>query len=163
MIVKRKCLFLDRDGVINHDPGDYTMSADDFILLPDTLSALKCAQDKGYLIIIITNQGGIAKGLYTHEAVAEMHAMLRSACQNVGVEITDIFYSPHHPDFGNSLTRKPHSLLMERAIARYHIDASQSVMIGDRQRDLDCANQVGVRGIRIETNASMLPHVQRLI
>ncbi|MFM7815291.1 MAG: HAD hydrolase-like protein, partial [Flavobacteriales bacterium] len=74
-----------------------------------------------------------------------------------------IFYSPHHPDFGNSLTRKPHSLLMERAIARYHIDASQSVMIGDRQRDLDCANQVGVRGIRIETNASMLPHVQRLI
>lgn len=138
------------------------MSAAEFRLLPETLSALKTAQDKGYIIVIITNQGGIAKGLYTHEDVAEMHADLQRACQEAGVEITDIFYSPHHPDFGNSLSRKPHSLLMERAIARYQIDASQSVMIGDRQRDLDCANKVGVRGILIETNSSMLAHVQRL-
>jgi D-glycero-D-manno-heptose 1,7-bisphosphate phosphatase len=158
----RKCLFLDRDGVINHDPGDYTMCVEDFILLPDTLKALKVAQEKGFLIIVITNQGGIAKGLYTHEEVAKMHQFFRQACQEVHVEITHIYYSPHHPDFGNSLTRKPKSLLMERAIARYQIDAAQSVMIGDRQRDLDCAAGAGVRGILIETNSSMLPHVMSL-
>ena len=139
--MKHKALFLDRDGVINHDPGDYTMSLEEFIILPTVIDALKHAQDKGYLIIIITNQGGIAKDLYTHDTVAIIHDFLRRTCQESGVEINHIFYSPHHPEFGNSLSRKPERLLMERAIARYHIDPERSVMIGDRERDIQCAAQ----------------------
>lgn len=155
-----KALFLDRDGVINHDPGDYTMSVEEFVILPTVIDALKLAFDKGYKIFIITNQGGIAKGLYTHETVAEMHRKLRRTCQNAGVEITQIYYSPHHPDFGNSLTRKPESLLMERAIARYSIDPKQSVMIGDRDRDIQCAAKVGVRGILMPTNGDLMHYIQ---
>ena len=76
--MKHKALFLDRDGVINHDPGDYTMSLEEFIILPTVIEALVLAQSKGYIIVVITNQGGIAKGLYTHETVAEIHEILTS-------------------------------------------------------------------------------------
>jgi len=160
--MKSKALFLDRDGVINYDPGDYTISLDEFIILPTVIEALRMATEKGYLIILITNQGGIAKNLYTHETVASIHAYLRRTCQESGVEINHIFYSPHHPEFGNSLTRKPERLLMERAIALYHIDPQQSVMIGDRPRDIECAAQVGVRGILITTNSALIDTVRTL-
>ncbi len=160
--MKHKALFLDRDGVINHDPGDYTVSPEEFIILPTVVDALVMAKSKGYLIIVITNQGGIAKGLYTHETVAAIHEILHSTCQGSGVEIKRIFYSPHHPEFGNSLTRKPERLLMERALALYHIDPSKSVMIGDRERDIQCAQQVGVRGILIPTNSDLLDVVNTL-
>ena len=160
--MKHRALFLDRDGVINHDPGDYTVSPEEFIILPTVIDALVMAKSKGYLIIVITNQGGIAKGLYTHETVADIHEILHRTCQGSGVEIKRIFYSPHHPEFGNSLTRKPERLLMERALALYQIDPSKSVMIGDRERDIQCAQQVGVRGILIPTNSDLLDVVNTL-
>ena len=160
--MKHKALFLDRDGVINHDPGDYTVSPEEFIILPTVVDALVMAKSKGYLIIVITNQGGIAKGLYTHETVAHIHEILHRTCQGSGVEIKRIFYSPHHPEFGNSLTRKPERLLIERALALYQIDPSKSVMIGDRERDIQCAQQVGVRGILIPTNSDLLDVVNTL-
>lgn len=157
-----KALFLDRDGVINHDPGDYTFTVEEFIILPTVIDALKLAQDKGYKIIIITNQGGIAKGLYTHDTVHEIHEKLYRACEEKDVHITAIYYSPDHPDFSNSLTRKPESLMMERAIARYAIDTTKSVMIGDRDRDIECAAKVGVRGIKVPTNSDLLDFVKTL-
>jgi D-glycero-D-manno-heptose 1,7-bisphosphate phosphatase len=160
--MKQKALFLDRDGVINHDPGDYTMTAEEFIILPTVMEALVMAQSKGYSIFVITNQGGIAKGLYTHETVAIIHETLHRTCEEHGVEIKRIFYSPHHPEFGNSLTRKPERLLMERALARYNLDPSASVMIGDRERDVQCAEQVGVKGILIPTNSPLLDAVRTL-
>jgi D-glycero-D-manno-heptose 1,7-bisphosphate phosphatase len=100
--------------------------------------------------------------LYTHETVHEIHDFLHRTCQEANVEIKHIFYSPHHPEFGNSLSRKPERLLLERAIARYDIDPLQSVMIGDRDRDIQCAAQVGVRGILIPTNADLIDSVRTL-
>jgi D-glycero-D-manno-heptose 1,7-bisphosphate phosphatase len=157
-----KALFLDRDGVINHDPGDYTMSLSEFVILPTVLQALKLAHSKGYKIIIITNQGGIAKGLYDHAEVHRMHEKLQQACITEGFQITHFYYSPHHPDFSKSLTRKPGSLLMERAIARYSIDVANSVMIGDKSRDIECAAAVGVKGIQIPTNDDLITYVSTL-
>ena len=158
-----KALFLDRDGVINHDPGDYTFTLEEFVILPTVVEALKLATDNGFKIIIITNQGGIAKGLYTHEVVHSMHQKLASICEDGGVEITAVYYSPHHPDFGNSLSRKPGSLLIERALARYAIDPDKSVMIGDRDRDVVCANGAGVRGVLMPTNGALLDYVSTFI
>jgi D-glycero-D-manno-heptose 1,7-bisphosphate phosphatase len=158
-----KALFLDRDGVINHDPGDYTMALEEFIILPTVVQALAMAQSKGYKIFIITNQGGIAKGLYSIEEVHKMHRYLCQVCEEAGVEITHIYFSPHHPDFGNSLCRKPGSLLVERALARYNIDAAQSVMIGDRDRDVVCANGAGVQGVLMPTNAPLLEYVNAFL
>jgi D-glycero-D-manno-heptose 1,7-bisphosphate phosphatase len=158
----RKTLFLDRDGVINHDPGDYTMSVEEFVILPTTIQALKSAADQGYQIIVITNQGGIAKGLYGHEEVHRMHDVLQAACREAGCEIAHFYYSPHHPDYSKSLTRKPSSLLMERAIARYQVDTERSLMIGDKLRDIQCAAAVGVKGIQIPTNDDLITYVSNL-
>ena len=75
-----KAVFLDRDGVINHDPGDYTKSVEEFTILPNVLEALKKIQDKGYLLILVTNQGGIAKGMYSHDEVAKIHKYFLDEC-----------------------------------------------------------------------------------
>lgn len=158
-----KAIFLDRDGVLNHDPGDYTMSLDEFHILPGVLDSLKRLHSAGYLLILITNQAGISKGLYTHETVREIHAFFTHECENVGVPITAIYYSPHHEAFGKSLSRKPGSLMIERGLARYNIDPKKSWMIGDKQRDLDAAAKAGVGGILIETNASLKEVVESLV
>ena len=157
-----KAIFLDRDGVINHDPGDYTKNLSEFTILPTAIQAMKQLHDAGFLLILITNQGGIAKGLYTHEDVAEIHDYLKDECKKAGFEITDIYYSPHHDNYGKSLTRKPGSLMIERACARYDIDPNRSVMVGDKQRDLDAAAKVGVQGVLIEVNGPLIDYVELL-
>jgi len=161
--VKQKAVFLDRDGVINHDPGDYTRSLSEFHILPTVIAALKALHENGYLIILITNQGGIAKGEYTHDDVAEIHRYLRRVCAEEGVEITEIYYSPHHESTGKSLSRKPGSLMVERALGRFNIDPQKSFMIGDKQRDLDCAAGAGVKGVLIPTNAPLIEYVHLLL
>jgi len=158
----KKGLFLDRDGVINHDPGDYTYSLEEFILLPTVIEALQLARDKGYQIFVITNQGGIAKGLYAERTVRDIHAHFVQTCKEAGVEITAIYFSPHHPEIGNSLTRKPGSLMVERALARYRIDPAKSVMIGDRDRDTECAAGAGIKGILIPCNGDLLKVISQL-
>lgn len=160
--MKNKALFLDRDGVINFDPGDYTFSLEEFVILPTVLQALKLAQEKGYLIIVITNQGGLAKGLYTEETVRKIHRYFEEECAKVGVKITAIYFSAHHPEIGSSLSRKPESLMVERALSRYNIDPKRSIMIGDRERDKDCAEGAGVLGKVIPMNSDLLDYVKEL-
>jgi D-glycero-D-manno-heptose 1,7-bisphosphate phosphatase len=157
-----KALFLDRDGVINHDPGDYTFSLSEFHILPTVMQALQLAQSKGYKIIIITNQGGVSKQLYSEETVHEIHDFFRAVCQKNNIEITQIYYSIDHPEIGNSISRKPHSLMVERALQRYQIDPTLSWMIGDRDRDVQCAEGAGVKGIKMEVNGPLLDYVQQL-
>jgi D-glycero-D-manno-heptose 1,7-bisphosphate phosphatase len=159
---KNKVLFLDRDGVINHDPGDYTYSLSEFFILPTVIPALQLAQTKGYKIILITNQGGVAKGLYTQETVEEIHTHFKKTCADAGVIIDHVFYSTDHPEVGNSISRKPHSLMVERAIQRFNVDVENSVMIGDRDRDVQCAEGAGVRGIKIQVNSDLLDAVHTL-
>ena len=159
----RPCLFLDRDGVINHDPADYTKNLSEFTILPTVMEALTLAKDAGFEVVLITNQGGLAKGLYTHEDVADIHAHLTRLCEENGTPILDIFYSPHHPSTGKSLSRKPGSLMVERACAKHQLDPSRSWMVGDKQRDLDAASPVGVRGVLIEPNARLLDAVNFIL
>ena len=158
----RAAVFLDRDGVINHDPGDYTPSLAAFTLLPGFLTGLAQLVQWGYAPVVITNQGGIAKGLYSHVDVEAIHQHLRDVCAAQGTPLLDIFYSPHHPDHGNSLSRKPGSLLVERALAKHQLDAGRSWMIGDKQRDLDAAAGAGVRGLLVPTNAPLVDHIAPL-
>ena len=78
--VLQKILFLDRDGIINHDPGDYTKSVEEFHILPGFLQAAKSWFEKGYLLVVITNQAGIDKGLYTRGDVDAIHQFLQGNC-----------------------------------------------------------------------------------
>ena len=114
-----KIIFLDRDGVINFDHGDYTWKKEQFSILPGILDCCLQWQDSGYKIIIITNQGGIAKGIYSHEEVAILHDLLIYAFRDAGVAITEIYYCPHHENFGKCLCRKPESIMIEKSLARF--------------------------------------------
>lgn len=149
-------VFLDRDGVINHDPGDYTKSLSEFTILPDVLEAFKLIKTNDYGIILVTNQGGVAKELYTVEAVYEIHDYLRAEALKVGVEIDEIYFAPYHDDYGLSLSRKPGSLMVERGLAKFQLDPKTCVLVGDKQRDLDAGVKAGVKGILIEVNGSLL-------
>lgn len=152
MSAKNKAVFLDRDGVLNHEQGDYIRRVEDFIIL-DNYDALKTLQDKGYLLIVATNQGGLAKGWYTEEELAKMHIKLREAYHEHGVEFTDMFYCPHHPNFtGDCDCRKPKPGLLLQAIEKHNIDPSKSYFIGDRERDVEAGTAAGVKGILIDSD-----------
>ncbi len=152
----RKILFLDRDGVINHDPGDYTWEVSKFHLLPDVISFAQSADKKGYSIIVITNQGGIAKGLYSLEDVHVLHAHMASLFKAANVPLLDVFVSEHHDVISNSISRKPSPLMIERALALHHGDPKSSLMIGDKETDVQAGELAGVRAVRIERNSSLM-------
>lgn len=150
-----KAVFLDRDGVINHDPGDYTTSWDEFTFLPGIESFLKKRQHEGYLLILITNQGGVAKGRYDLETVEEIHSRMIAHFSDCGIKVTEVYYSPYHDDYSRSLSRKPGSIMVEKALARFNIAPEKSVMIGDKQRDIDCAAAAGVPGLLVPVNSNL--------
>lgn len=142
-----KCIFLDRDGVLNEDRPDYVYRVEDFIIPDGVPEALRQLKDAGYLLIIITNQAGIARGLYTRNDVMACYEYLQDQCGHL---IDDIYYCPHHPQFDTeSLTRKPGSLMIEKAIAKYDIHPDHSWMIGDAARDMQAGRRAGVRTVRI--------------
>jgi D-glycero-D-manno-heptose 1,7-bisphosphate phosphatase len=149
---KNKAVFLDRDGVLNREIGDYVCRFEDFEVL-DNFEALKTLQDRGYLLIVATNQGGLAKGWYTENELDKMHEHLKKVYGEHGVHLIDILYCPHHPDFtGECDCRKPKAGLLLRGIEKYNIDPARSYFIGDRERDMDAAVGAGVKGILVDSN-----------
>lgn len=149
--MKNKAVFLDRDGVLNHEIYDYICRLEDFEVLEYQIPPLKKLYDEGYLLVIITNQGGIAKERYSEETLAEMHKILFDKFEAQGVKITHAYHCPHHPTVSDDCEcRKPKSGMLLEAIATYNIDPALSVMIGDKPRDIEAANGAGVKGILIE-------------
>lgn len=152
-----KAIFLDRDGVINKKGTSYYIfREEDFILNDGVTEALKYFLSEGYLLIIITNQGGISKKIYTVDQLEKLHNFMSRQLQKKGVEITETFYCPHHPDNEFCHCRKPGILLFEQAIAKYNINPGASFMIGDSEIDMQAAEKVGIRGILIPTNGNMM-------
>ncbi|BDC99964.1 HAD family hydrolase [Persicobacter psychrovividus] len=141
-----KCIFLDRDGVLNVERGEYTFRLEDFEIEAGVGEALKRLKDAGYRLVVITNQAGIAKGLYTKADVLACHEKLQA---NTGRLIDAIYYCPHHPTKSESIARKPGTLMFERAIAKYNIDPIQSFMVGDQERDLVPAKKLGMGTVRV--------------
>ena len=152
---RNKAVFLDRDGVLNREIGRYLHCLDEFEILPHVAEVLRIFQAKGYRLVIISNQGGIAKGIVSQETVEAMFKHLDSELRAQDVLLDAWFYCPHHPDISDCRCRKPDCLLFEQAIARFDIDPSLSVMIGDHDRDMEAAAKVGVRGILIESNQDL--------
>lgn len=150
-----KAALLDRDGVINHDPGDYTTSLSEFTILPGVVETLVKLTQKGYGIVVITNQGGIAKGKYTLADFYEIDTYMRGVFQDAGVHFLDTYFCPHHDAFGRCLCRKPGSGMVEKALARHNLVADQCFMVGDKMRDLEAADNAGVKGVKIEVNQDL--------
>ena len=151
----KKAVFLDRDGIVNTELGDYIMNFAQFEIHQPLIPFLKEVKRRGYLTIIITNQGGIAKKLYGHELVKQCHDFLQAELAKDHLEFDAIYYCPHHPQSGECLCRKPSGLLIEKAIARFELDKSQCLMIGDKQRDVDAAHLAGISGYLLPPNPDL--------
>lgn len=142
----QKCIFLDRDGVINVDHVDYTYRIEDFKVIEGVVEALQELKSRGFLLVVITNQSGISKKIYGHQDVYKCHEYLQRQCNNL---IDAFYYCPYHPVETDSLTRKPGSLMFEKAIARFNIDVKNSWMIGDKGRDLIPAKKLGIKTVLV--------------
>ena len=149
----RRALFLDRDGVINVDHG-YVSRIEDFEFVAGVLDFIKAAQEKGYLPVVVTNQSGIGRGYYTAEAFERLTAYMLQKMREYGIVIdrSHVFHCPHAPDEGCGC-RKPEPGMLLSAKARFDIDMAQSVMIGDKESDMEAAKHAGVgRSFLIRSN-----------
>jgi len=142
----QKCVFLDRDGVLNKDDVNYTYQLSRFQILKGVPEALYELKKAGYLLVVVTNQSGIAQKIYTLREMKICHIYLQEACDHV---IDHFYFSPYHPSVSASLARKPGILMFEKAIARFSIDIKKSWMVGDRGRDIIPARQLGIKTIQI--------------
>ena len=134
---KKRAIFLDRDGVINIEV-EYLSDPKNFEFIEGSVEALRILKQKGFILIIITNQAGIARGYYTKEALNEIHKKMNRLLKEQDVVLDDIFYCPHHPDFtGACDCRKPKPGMILKAKEKYNIDLQNSYMVGDTLRDIE--------------------------
>jgi D-glycero-D-manno-heptose 1,7-bisphosphate phosphatase len=139
-----KVVFLDRDGVINNDSPAYIKSWAEFEFIPGSLSALRRLTAAGFTLIILSNQSAVNRGILRLETLLDMHRKLQADVAAAGGCIADIFFCPHRPEEGCAC-RKPLPGLLRQACSRHGIDPSQTIMIGDSVKDIECARNAGCR------------------
>lgn len=156
-----KALLLDRDGVVNCDYG-YVHRIDDFDFVDGIFKLTELAQQLGYLIFIITNQSGIARGLYTEKQFLKLQKWVSEQFQQRGVRIAKTYYCPHHPTEGSvsyrtiCSCRKPKPGMIVRAQQEFDLDLDRSIMIGDKLSDMKAAQQAGVGNrVLLSSNKSL--------
>ncbi len=135
-------VFLDRDGVINRDSPDYIKSPAEFEFIPGSPRAIARLTRAGISVIVITNQSGVNRRLFSPRTLARIHDKMRAGIRAAGGQIRDIFFCPHRPDQG-CYCRKPRPGLLCQAQARYNLDLSAAVMVGDSAKDMQAAWQAG--------------------
>lgn len=149
---KNKAVFLDRDGTINEDKG-YLYRIEDFVYLDGAVDALRMFHKMEFLLIIVTNQSGIARGYYTEENMKNLHEWLVNDLAEKEVPIAGIYYCPHHPMAKiekyrkNCRCRKPGTMLFRQAAEELQIEMDESFVIGDKIRDLEICRECGAQGI----------------
>ncbi len=146
---KSKALFLDRDGVVNIEQG-YVHSPEHFHFREGIFELCRAAQTLGYLLLVVTNQAGIARGYYTEAEFLELTEWMIRKFAEQQIQIARVYYCPYHPVQGkgrykyDSPDRKPKPGMLLRARADFNLDLSWSVLIGDQRSDIDAAQAAGV-------------------
>ena len=168
---RNPAVFLDRDGVLNEDRG-YVHRWADFVFLPGVVDALRMFGQLGYLLVIITNQSGIARGLYRESDVLALHDRMLSFLHGQGIEIAGVYYCPHHPAgsvarYARTCScRKPAPGMILRAAEEHHIDLASSVLIGDKVTDLEAGAAAGITSLYLVSSTGLeeclqpFPHAQ---
>jgi len=140
----KKALFLDRDGVINIEK-NYLYKKDDFEFIDGIFELCKHYQNLGYLIFIVTNQSGIARGMYSEEDFSKLTSWMIEEFKKNNITIAKVYHCPHHPDIsGDCDCRKPKPGMILNAASEFHIDLLHSIMIGDKERDIEAALNAGI-------------------
>lgn len=154
--MKRPAVFIDRDGTINEQMG-YINHVSRFILLAGVPEAIRLLNKNNYLVIIVSNQSGVARGYFPIELLEEVHASLKSSLKERGAFIDGIYFCPHYPDgvvaeySRDCDCRKPKTGLIDQACSSFEIDLHGSYVVGDRHTDLEFAHRSNLKGILVET------------
>ena len=146
-----QAVFFDRDGVLNEEVG-YLWEIEKFKWIDGAREAIKFCNEHGILTIVVTNQSGIARGMYTAQEVDILHDFMQKSLAEVGAHIDGFYYCPHHPDFsGDCDCRKPKPGLILRACEDFKINPAQAILFGDSKRDIEAAEAARLRaGILFE-------------
>jgi D-glycero-D-manno-heptose 1,7-bisphosphate phosphatase len=157
--VKRRALFLDRDGVINIDHG-YVHRAEQFEFVDGIFDLCRAAHQDGWLLIVATNQAGIARGLYGEDAFHRLTEWMLARFVAEGAPITDVYYCPTHPTAGRgeyrreSFRRKPNPGMLFEAAQKHDLDLSVSVLLGDKETDMQAGRAAGVGTLILLTSSA---------
>jgi D-glycero-D-manno-heptose 1,7-bisphosphate phosphatase len=139
-----KALFLDRDGVVNKEK-NYLYKIEDFEFIDGVFETCRYFQDKGCLLIIVTNQAGIARGKYTEEDYQILTSWMIKEFEKENIIISKVYHCPHHPEFsGECECRKPNIGMLLEAKKDFDIDMSQSILVGDKNSDIEAGINAGV-------------------
>lgn len=148
--MSRTCVFLDRDGVINHKatPGEYIAAWEEFRFIPAIFDWIRLFNALGHLVIVVTNQRGVATGKIDPEELERIHRNMREALLAAGARVDDVFVCPHEE--GACECRKPRTGMVEAAVSKWDIELERSIMIGDSQRDWELAAACGIRFVEVD-------------
>jgi len=153
---EKTAIFLDRDGTINEEVG-YLDSADKLRIIPSAFEAVRLINASGMKAVVISNQAGVAKGLFTEEFVRKINGQIQSALLAQGALIDRFYFCPHHPTEGIDPyrlicdCRKPEPGLLHQAAVDLNIDLARSYVIGDRLRDVETAHRASAKGVLVMT------------
>ncbi len=154
---RRPAAFLDRDGVINVDHG-YTFRPGDLVFTPTAIEGIRLLNEAGYLVIVVTNQSGVARGLYGIADIEAFHGHLQARLEAAGAHIDAFYYCAFHPDgtvaeFAlDHADRKPSPGMLHRAMRDWPIERAGSFLIGDKPSDMEVAARAGIPGIAVPPN-----------
>jgi len=153
---KNTAIFLDRDGTINEEVG-YLDSLDKLKIIPAAYEAIQLINISGMKAIVVTNQSGVARGIFNEKLVKQTHVIIQAALLEKKASIDKFYYCPHHPTEGTGIylqncnCRKPLPGMLLQAAHDLDIELGNSYMIGDTYRDIEAAKKVGVKGILVKT------------
>lgn len=156
-----RAVFFDRDGTLNVDV-HYLHLPEDFIWTPGARDAIKLCNDMGYMVVVITNQSGVARGYYPESDVVALHQWMNRQLERIGARIYAFYYCPHYPAGKiakyavECSCRKPSPELLVKAGDELGIDLGASYMIGDSDSDMECAANAGVKAVRYQPGSSLL-------
>jgi D-glycero-D-manno-heptose 1,7-bisphosphate phosphatase len=161
----KKALFLDRDGVVNVEK-DYLYKVEDFEFIEGIFELCRHYADLGYLIFIVTNQSGISRGFYTEKDFDSLTSWMVGEFENHGIVISKVYHCPHHPDIsGYCSCRKPEPGMILSAKEEFDLDLSRSLIIGDKERDIEAGLNAGINGTYLfdEKNESKISKATRIV
>ena len=160
-----KAVFIDRDGVINNDEGHYYIyRVEDFKINQYIVEGFQMLHEAGYKLIIVTNQGGVAKGQYTEDDVKKVHDYFIDQMAQHNIPIEAIYYCPHHNTVSTCDCRKPKPGMILQAIHEHQIDPAQSFLIGDSVRDIEAGEAARLKAcFKIDANTSILPACKTIL